>query len=406
MFVPSTKLLHLKNNQEGNMAIAFSLSLGLIATALAVSLDIASAISAKTKMQDALDTATLFASQNPESETVLEDAENLFLTNFSVSHLVTDIDLSFEFSGGSVLGSANASKSLFYGKILDQKSTDIAALTTVSYSAQTQDPPCIIALSSQRSPGILVNTGAEINTNGCEAHVHSSANPAFTTNPGVTWDVERTCIAGSRTLNNSGNNSGIETNCEVQADPYLGQFPVPDSDSCDRYDRDYKSARLTLNPGVYCGWHNFMNNNARITFEPGVYVIKNGGWSVNGGDWEGDGVTFYFADTSQIYFNDGVEADFSAPTSGDYKDVFITEAPNLPPSQFILNDSQGFVFDGIMYLPSRQITFNNGANTDLRNMNLVADSFIFNEASLNLGALSSQKQDGSSLSMSAPYISK
>jgi len=289
------------------MAIAFSLSLGLIATALAVSLDIASAISAKTKMQDALDTATLFASQNPESETVLEDAENLFLTNFSVSHLVTDIDLSFEFSGGSVLGSANASKSLFYGKI---------------------------------------------------------------------------------------------------ADPYLGQFPVPDSDSCDRYDRDYKSARLTLNPGVYCGWHNFMNNNARITFEPGVYVIKNGGWSVNGGDWEGDGVTFYFADTSQIYFNDGVEADFSAPTSGDYKDVFITEAPNLPPSQFILNDSQGFVFDGIMYLPSRQITFNNGANTDLRNMNLVADSFIFNEASLNLGALSSQKQDGSSLSMSAPYISK
>jgi len=115
------------------------------------------------------------------------------------------------------------------------------------------------------------------------------------------------------------------------------------------------------------------------------YVLKGGSWNVNGGEWSGDNVSFYFADAnSKIQFNSGVLATLSPPTSGPYEGVFITEAPDLRNSQFTINDSRGFDFEGIVYLPSREITLNSGATVRSRDLQLVARSFIINGANLNL----------------------
>jgi len=77
-------------------------------------------------------------------------------------------------------------------------------------------------------------------------------------------------------------------------------------------------------------------------------------------------------------------ATLTPPTSGPYRDVFITEAPGLRNSQFILNDSRGFDFEGIVYLPSREVILNSGATVRSRDLQLVALSFIVNGANLNL----------------------
>ena len=115
------------------------------------------------------------------------------------------------------------------------------------------------------------------------------------------------------------------------------------------------------------------------------YVLKGGSWNVNGGEWSGDNVSFYFADSnSKIQFNSGVLATLTPPNSGPYEGVFITEAPGLNNSQFIINDSRGFDFEGIVYLPSREITLNSGATVRSRDLQLVARSFIVNGANLNL----------------------
>jgi len=116
-------------------------------------------------------------------------------------------------------------------------------------------------------------------------------------------------------------------------------------------------------------------------------VIRDGSWTVDGGEWEGDGVTFYFADASGIQFNSGVKARITPPKTGPYKDVFITEAPNLPDTNFVINDTNGFDFEGIIYLPNRQLILNSGATVRARRINLIADRLIINDAVLNIGPI-------------------
>ena len=401
------KTSYLRDNTDGNMSVMIAGALSVMSMVAAVAIDTSHNISVKSKMQNALDSATLYVGLNIGSKTHIEDGKYLFLENFSLADTLKNTSVTFEVFDDYVIGTARAVKPLFFGSVLKRESVDISASTTVMLDAETLNPPCIFALNPAAQPGILVNDGAVINTHDCEVHTASTANPAFTINAGVDWETESTCIAGRHILNYSDTNARkLETGCDVANDPYDGAFPIPDSSSCDHTTRNYRSARVSLSPGVYCGWHDFGNPNSTVTFSPGLYVIRNGGWNVNGGDWQGDGVTFYFADSSTIQFNSAAAADFTAPTSGPYKDVFMTEAPANPYSQFVLNDARGFKFEGIIYLPSRQVVFNSGANSELRAMNLVADSFIFNNAALNISQIDGgMRAAGAGAASASPYIS-
>ena len=62
----------------------------------------------------------------------------------------------------------------------------------------------------------------------------------------------------------------------------------------------------------------------------------------------------------------------------------MTEKEGISRSQFILNDSRGFNFQGSIYLPSREIVFNSGSNNTIRRASIVADSFIMNGARLRI----------------------
>jgi hypothetical protein len=129
---------------------------------------------------------------------------------------------------------------------------------------------------------------------------------------------------------------------------------------------------------VYCGWFNF-NNAPTVSFQPGVYVIKNGGWNVNGGTWTGNGVTFYFADQSKIQFNSAVAVTMSAPTSGTYAGIMMYEAANLGLSDFIFNDAKAMQLEGLIYLPSRNVTFNSGSSLTDRRFTLIINTLILNQ---------------------------
>lgn len=404
MFILFDRFSKFQKNQQGNMAIMFALGVSVVSLITAASVDTASLVSTKSKMQDSLDTAALFVSTNKNVDTVMEDAKELFLSNFSSASNLRDLSVDFNISDDQVTLTAQASQSLFFGGVLNRPTAKISASTTVEYISESEQPPCIIALNPNAQPGITLNSGANIQTTGCEAQVHSTRNPAVSINSGVTWDVGRTCVAGSRITDNSRSGIEIETSCEVDPDPYEGVYPEPNSNNCNFRNINYNDSRITLSPGTYCGFFNFNNGNAKVTFRPGLYVIRDGGWNVNGGTWEGDGVTFYYADTSRIQFNSGVSANMSAPISGDYKDVFMTEAPGLSTSQFILNDSRGFLFEGILYLPSRQVIFNSGATTDLRTASFVADSFIFNGATLRLEGVENDGNGSAGGSVAAPLI--
>lgn len=386
---------------DGNVSVVFAISLSTILLCVGVMVDLSLTFSTKSKMQNALDSAVLVAAFNSAEDDYAAYGQQAYEGNLSVSRL-TETTVNFRKENNKMVGFAEGSLPTLFAGVLPKSALDIKvrSVATVSVNNST---PCIIALSQTASPGITVNGGTTIEGDGCEMHTHSESGNALTANAGINITLDKTCVAGSRVVNNSNGGIGnLEMNCAAAADPYAGSIPEPTSVNCDYTHGNYNSARMTLYPGVYCGWHNFNNSNAQIEFEPGLYIIRNGGWNVNGGEWSGDDVTFYFNDNnSKIQFNSGVEAEMSAPSTGDYKGIFITERPNLSNGSFIMNDNEGFNFEGVVYLPSKNIVMNGGSTMVARKMILIGDRISFNSSYLSLEV--DNKTAGAVIS---PYLSE
>jgi hypothetical protein len=161
-----------------------------------------------------------------------------------------------------------------------------------------------------------------------------------------------------------------------------------------------------MNPGTYNGTINF-NNNPNVTFNPGVYVIEGGGWNVNGGSWTGSGVTFYFADSSKIQFNSGMSMTLSAPTTGTYAGILFYELDGLSLSPLVFDDSVSESLSGLIYLPSRNITFNSTSNVSSPTVTVVANTAIFDAVNWSLSPSSTwtiTRSTGSSSSSSPPKL--
>lgn len=123
---------------------------------------------------------------------------------------------------------------------------------------------------------------------------------------------------------------------------------------------------------------------------------RGGNWNVNGGTWSGNGVVFYFADTSIIQFNSAVSASLTAPTSGPYEGVAMFETAGLARTPFVLDDSQNFEMEGLIYLPSRDTIFNANSSLTDKAFTLVVNTLILNQTawSLEASALASAGSGG------------
>ncbi len=144
------------------------------------------------------------------------------------------------------------------------------------------------------------------------------------------------------------------------------------------------SGTVYLNPGTYCGSFNF-NGSGTVNLASGTYIFKNTNWNINTG-WtiSGTGVTFYFADsTSYVQFNGGVSVSLTSPTSGPYANVLMFEPDGLPTSSFAIDgsSSSGHALQGLVYLPSRNITFNSTYSGTADAFALVVNQLIFDSNS-------------------------
>jgi hypothetical protein len=365
------------------MALMAAIGMGFGLTATGAVVDMYRTQNAKQLIQDALDSAALLKAQTAASADSTDRAKELFASNVQIVK-AQNMRSTYAVQDSEVAATATVDIPLIFGSLLNRPITTVSVRSHVALGAQNQAGPCMIALTERHSPGLLLNGGAELDMPDCEVHIHSEGNPALTVNAGITLDAKRTCVSGDRLLNNGGARSGIEMSCDAMPDPYADEIPVPDSDSCDYSHGNFDQARIVMRPGTYCGWFNFNNSDSEIEFKPGLYVLKNGGWNVNGGTWEGEGVTFYYSDTSKIQFNSAVKAEFTPPDSGPYEGIFMAEAEGLSSTQFILNDSRGFDFEGVVHLPSREVVLNGGATVRSRSMMLIADRFIVNTAKLKI----------------------
>lgn len=369
---------------RGNFILIFALLFAVVMGAAGAGLDYSRATRTQTRLQAALDAAVLAGASKGETLQVAA-AQEMFDRNISRVDAKA-VAASFSTASGILTGTASAQTSATLTRFFGVTNIPVGAVSAASTGSASSSRVCVYVLDPTATQSLLVNSGAEVEAPTCEIHVASKASPAAIFNASSTIDSPRICIAGTNIIDNGGTHANLSTGCAVASDPYAGKLPAPSSSSCD-YNATNYSGSAHLTPGVYCGGFNF-NAGPTVTFSPGVYVIKGGDWNVDGGSWSGTGVTFYFADTSRIQFNSAVAADMSAPTSGTYEGVFMFEAAGLSHSPFVLDDSRGFNVTGLIYLPSRNMTFNSASNLTDKTITLVADTLILDQTRWNLSSTS------------------
>lgn len=385
--------------RDGNVAIMTAFALMLLVPLAGGAVEIQQQSALQLEMQDAIDAAVLAGIR-------AGNGYNAVATTYFDASLPdrAGVQVTAVFNGGptSVTGAATGVYDTSFLKMLGIPSLTIHATAT---AVQSQSSTCVLVLDPKASQAFLANAGARVTAPTCEFQVKSTARPAAILNGGVDLNLARLCIQGDTIIDNGAKVSGLAKSCETVSDPYAGRLPVP-ATGCQFSSRNY-DGNVSMTPGVYCGWFNF-NNCVKVTFAPGVYVIKGGGWNVNGGKWEGNGVTFYFADTSKIQFNSGIDALISAPTSGTYQGLLFYEADGLPKSDFVFDDSKANDLDGLIYLPSRNVTFNNGSEARGDRLTLVVNSLILNASKWYLQAPTSQVVGVANLAggSGTPYLAR
>ncbi len=375
------RLRRLGNDQSGNVALIAALAAVPFILAIGIAVDYTRAAAAKSDLQAAIDASVLAGAQDGTAGWTTVAGAML-----SSSVKTTDFTLSSSSftkgADGNYVGIASGAVDTAFANLFAVSSLPVSATATAVVKASS-DNVCILLLNTSATPGLLLNSGATINAPNCQVHVKSTGNPAATFNASTTLSTKKICVAGANVIDNGGTHPNLTKGCATASDPFAGTLPTPASSSCTYSNVNVNGGTYTAWPGVYCGWINF-NNSPTVNFQPGVYVIKGGGVNANGGTWNGNGVTFYFPDSSYIQYNGTVKLNLSAPTSGTYANLLMYEAGGLGKTGFSMNATDGATMSGLIYLPSRQLTLNSGASVGSENLTLVLDTLTVNQVNWTL----------------------
>lgn len=383
-----------KSDESGTVVIVMTIALIPILLMIGMAVEWRQVSNTRVHLQNLLDIAVVSTAAELGETGDFSNVQDHFSAAaasalpFTTTHSISD-------SGGSITGSATVFVPAAFSSILGRQGFNIEVESVASLQQVGTPPACITTLDPSQNQSLILNSGAQINALGCTINVHSQSNPAVIFNSGILLNTESTCIAGSNVINNAGLNAGTDftLNCDVGTDPLAGTVQEPLFSTCNGHPNTI-SGPTTLQPGVYCGGLIF-NGGPDVEFEPGLYIIRNGNWLVNGGSWEGEGVTFYFEDTSIIQFNSNVDIDLSAPDNGIFEDILFAETPGLPESNFILNDTDAFDISGAIYLPSRNVTINSNGNARAFDLILVVNNLVMNNARWDFsGAVASKLSGG------------
>jgi Flp pilus assembly protein TadG len=255
-------------------------------------------------------------------------------------------------------------------------------VASAAATASSTGPAVCIYVLGTGSQTLTVNSSFSLNAPNCEIDVASTASTAAIFDSGATLSVMKTCVAGTVT-NNGATVGGLSTRCSTHSNPYKGTLAAPTVGGCTVNSANY-SGTVSLNPGTYCGNFNF-NGTGTVKLAAGTYIFNGTNWNINSG-WTitGTGVTFYFVNSSSyVQFNSGVTVSLTAPTSGTYANVLMFEPDGLSTSSFAIDgaSSSGHALQGLVYLPSRNITFNSTYSGIADAFTLVVNQLIFDSNS-------------------------
>jgi hypothetical protein len=289
--------------------------------------------------------------------------------------------------------------------------TNLVSARATAAVVSTAAGSCVYVLDPTGSLALNASNGVTIQSQ-CGFWINSSSSTALSVIGGSQLQALNSTaidLVGGYTNANGGSISPAPTHSSPATDPFLSRnVPLQRSvtgahtyscnygsaqgcahTSTGTYACDYTNfnqsswvAMLTMSPGVYCGGITIGNVQA-VTFNPGVYILDGGGMCLGAcgggisGGVTGNGVSFFSTGTSSTYkgitVGNGVNATFSAPTSGSmqglifYQDPSLTLAINSTTSSLFEGGSSSS-YSGSIYLPTTAVTWNNGTNTNTLGM--------------------------------------
>lgn len=386
------------HDEKGGVAIMFALLLVPLLGVAGLALDYTRASSERVVLQNEIDAAVLAGATAGSRET----AERLFTSLHGGPLLAAN----FSLKDNVLKGAATIEVDTVLLRIFAIPTIEVGVAAAAEIGAG--DPVCILVKSPNASQALLVNSGVKISAPKCQMHVRSAVAGGAMINNGGNIDMSRVCFKSPNFTENGSVIPRREKNCDAIDDPYAGKLPVTTAKSSWDYPNDTnfnsgtvtipvagKSYRkinsgastLNMKPGTY-GDINF-NGSPTVNFEPGVYVVT-GTWNMNGGRYAGTDVTFYFAsNNAKFQVNSSSRMQLSAPTSGDYANILIYEAHTNANGQSIAwNGNADQKLNGLIYLPSRQLTFNSTSKISSDRISLVVDRLTLNNIDWTFSPLS------------------
>jgi hypothetical protein len=254
----------------------------------------------------------------------------------------------------------------FFLRVLGIASTTVQARAVAGL---VYDPGyCVYVLDPGARWALTVEGGAKLQTS-CGVMVNSDDPLALIENGGG-------CVTAG-VIDVTGGYAGScysptpNTDVPPEDDP-LADLSPPSFSGCNYENFKYNSGSdVTLSPGVYCGGIK-INSTGKIRFNPGTYIINGGGFTINAGQINGEGVSFYLTESLinpawryQPVSITGGNINLSAPTTGPMAGILFFQDRNVLFDQFnkiVGNSNSSFI--GAIYFPTQELMYAGTSGVD------------------------------------------
>jgi len=242
---------------------------------------------------------------------------------------------------------------------------------------------CIYAMNPTINGGLTLNGTPSINAPDCGAYVGSNSFDAMHLEGQASLNLASINIVGQYTCQGQscGNiNPEPNTNVTPQPDP-LASLPVPSPEGLCLPSPSSGAGAVTLSPGRYCNGIK-LEGIPSATFLPGTYYIEDNdsdgtGFRITSTPIvTGTGVFFYIA-AGQLKIDGGARVNFTAPTTGPYKDILFFQKREST-TEVILTGGTQMTLNGAIYALGAKISYSGGnCSTSPPKTLIVADRIQF-----------------------------
>lgn len=338
----------LRRETDGAVAVIYALSISTLIGLAGGAIDYASAVSARTNLQSAVD-AGVMAGGNALKLVVSSTDSIIGLTSQTIqaeakasAEAPVTLQVTVASDKTSVEATAEQTLKLTFGPFVGMRSMRISARAKASVVGRMR--LCMLALDPAAAGAFNLEKNAQVTAYDCALYSNSSNRTGMVGRDGALARAQTICSVGGFRDDRANFTPNPQTGCPVIQDP-LRDRPAPSIGNCtllsevldlaDKATGKSKGANVvpttvTLEPGTYCGGLH-VTKDAVVTLRPGIYVMKDGPLVVDKkATLNGAGVAFYFTgNNGGLLFDKKTTVNLSAPTTGVMAGLLIAEEPSV-----------------------------------------------------------------------------